>query len=243
MRFLGLSKRKRAGLTGDMSPALIAAIVLLGTSLVAGTTEALAQSSPGTATRGVPDAGSSDGIGRAPDATMGDATPAFANTPTPAFASTPTPAFSGTPTPAFSDTQTSPVGIPASTTVENTASGGVAGTMSTGDTMPTNGTGEIAAQGSQTGLPAGRADSAAAVDGPTDRFGQIDANSIGVGSVVEGSGSHRVTNDIGPGFVIVDRRAALSGPVPRPVQFTMICMDSRIQSGCTAPPTFIMEEN
>jgi hypothetical protein len=248
MRYRGLTKRKPVALVGQISPALIAAIVLLGSTLVA--SGALAQSAPsGTVTRGVPDPGSRDGLGRAPEATTIDATPAFASTPTPAFGSTPTPAFSGTPTPALSPAQTSPVGSTASISVDGTVSGGVTGTISTdGDTaadISANGTSSMAATGNDAGttesaLPTGRSASATAVNSPSGRFGQI--NPAVQGGAAVGSGNHPAANDTSPGFIIVTGTAPLNVPATRPMQFTMICPDSRPQSECKVPPTFVVAE-
>ena len=239
MRYLGLPKRNRVSLTQEIAFALIAVIVLL-----AGATGAPAQ----TVTRGVPDAGSSDGLGRPSEATTSDVTPAFANTPTPALGN-PTPAL-GNPTPAPSNTPTSPLGSPATaTSTDGTISGDVSGTMSTDDTtsvvVSTDGsdtvvtTDDVAAQPSQSGATARRADARATASEP---IGRTDATSMETGTAVMSTGDRASGDETGPTFVIVTGSPTSNTPTTRPMQFTMICNGGG-QAGCKSPPRFVAVEN
>jgi hypothetical protein len=248
MPYLGLSKRHRVGSARETSPALITAAVLLATTLAAGATGALAQSTSETVTRGVPASGSRDGLGRPDETTTSDATPAFANTPTPALGNptpalgNPTPAL-GNPTPAPSTTPTSPVGSAASSTsTDGTTSAGVSGTTSTDDTtsvvVSTDGPDAVVVSNDAVAQPSQFGATARRTSGPAARS---DANAMEAGAVVVSAGD-RVANGTNAGFVIVNS-PALNAPTRRPVQFTMICDGAGGQAGCKPPPRFIAVAN
>ncbi len=182
---------------------------------------------------GVTNPVASGGFGRASGtpAATGNVTPAFGRTPAPAISSNPTPALS---TVGGAVTSTS-VGVAVSTSAAGISAEGAGNAEVAGNAA--RAPGSVSTDGRS-------GPSASATVSLADDLG----NARGIKDVEPGSPSagnrndRPAASDIDPDFVMVgDTAAAVDVPMTTPAPFAMVCRSSD-QTGCKAPPMFIISD-